>query len=330
MHKSIVILLLGLLAFLLPFGPSSMSISNVIAITENEYYTDQYMGYAEDMVNEYEDSSSYANNDGYKPDRSSYGNNNYDSEYPSYKSDYKQHSNSYEYDDKYKSKDIVSISKINCINNNVNINGNNTGDINVGNSGRGVSADDGTNGGVLAGNEFGNDGERYSDGYNKKDNGIVCEIDNSNNNTIITTGGNATDGDVPEPITCELCFTLNANELEIERIEERLFEFTEESEEIGTLTTIEQLCQALRNAVPLTPEGNEVVVNLLRDITADLLVQNADAILECLEELGLVDLPPDSGLSNLPTIAQGIGDSPALTAMEKITKLKTQWMELTP
>jgi hypothetical protein len=328
MHKSIIYLL-GLLVILMPIGTSM----NAMAITENEYYTDKYMGYANDMVNHYEDESSYAN-DGYggsEQDRS-YGNNNYDREYPSYKSDYKQDSNSYGYDDKYKLKDkdssnSVSISKINCINNNVNINGNNTGDINVGNSGRGVS-DDGTNGGILAGNEFGNDGERYFDGYNKKDNGIVCEIDNSNNNTIITTDGNAPDGDVPEPITCELCFTLNANELEIEGIEERLFEFTEESEEFDTLTTIEQLCQLL--SVPLTPEQNEIVVDLLLDITADLLVQNAEAILECLDELGLIDFTPDSGLSELPTIAQGIGDSSELTAMEKITKLKQQWMELTP
>jgi hypothetical protein len=321
---------------------------NAMAITENEYYTDKYMEYANDMVNHYEDEPSYANDDGYgdsEQDRS-YGKVNYyePREYPSYKSDYKQDSNSYGYDDKYKSKDkdssnSVSINKVNCINNNVNINGNNTGDINVGNSGRTGVSDDGTNGGVLAGNEFGNDGERYFDGYNKKDNGIVCEIDNSNNNTIITTGGNATDGDVPEPITCELCFTLNANELEIERIEEILFEVTEESEEFGTLTTIEQLCQALRNAMPLTPEQNEVIVNLLREITGDLLVQNSDAILECLDELGLIDFTPDSGLSelpsesglsNLPTIAQGIGDSPELTATEKITKLKQQWMELTP
>jgi hypothetical protein len=61
-----------------------MNISNAMAITEAEYYTDQYMGYANDMVNEYEDEPSYANNDGYKPDRSSYVNNNYDREYPSY------------------------------------------------------------------------------------------------------------------------------------------------------------------------------------------------------------------------------------------------------
>jgi hypothetical protein len=82
--------------------------------------------------------------------------------------------------------------------------------------------------------------------------------------------------------------------------------------------------------MPLTPEQNEVIVFLLRDITADLLVQNADAILECLDELGLFDLPPDSGLSNLPTIAQGIGDSTGLTATEKITKLKQQWLNLLP
>ncbi len=57
-------------------------------------------------------------------------------EYPSYKPDYKPEYPLYEKDDSYKSKDSsVILNKLNCINNNVNINGNNTGDINVGNSG---------------------------------------------------------------------------------------------------------------------------------------------------------------------------------------------------
>ena len=63
MHKSIIFLL-GFLVFLLPFGTSSMNNSNAMAITEDEYYTDQYMDYANDMVsNEYKEESSYANDD---------------------------------------------------------------------------------------------------------------------------------------------------------------------------------------------------------------------------------------------------------------------------
>ena len=140
----------------------------------------------------------------------------------------------------------------------------------------------------------------------------LCFINDNDNIVIIGGGGNAT-----EPITCELCFTLNANELEIPRIEEILSDETE-----GVLTTIEQLCQAL--SVSTAP--NEELVNLLRLITADLLVQNSDAILECLDQLGLIDFTPDSGLS----ADSGLSELPSgLTALEKIEKLKQQWMELT-
>src|ERR671914_1517877 len=74
--------------------------------------------------------------------KKSYRNNNYEQprEYPSYQQDYKEEYPKYVKDnDGYKSKkdtsNSVSINKLNCINNNVNINGNNTGDINFGNSG---------------------------------------------------------------------------------------------------------------------------------------------------------------------------------------------------
>jgi len=49
---------------LLPFG-TNMSNSNVMAIPENEDYTDQYMRYTMDIVNDYEDGSSYSNDGGY-------------------------------------------------------------------------------------------------------------------------------------------------------------------------------------------------------------------------------------------------------------------------
>jgi hypothetical protein len=185
-----------------------MNNPNANAITENEYYTDQYMRYADDMVNYYEDEPSYAD-DGYdlsEPQDRSYGNNNYDdSDYPSYKPDYKQDDRSYGYeDDKYKLKDkersdnSVSISKINCNSVNYNVIGNVTGDNNIGNDGRAANSN-----GALGGNAYGNDGERYNDGY-QKNKGVSCVI--TNNNTIITTD-NATDGNGDVILTCEECFT---------------------------------------------------------------------------------------------------------------------------
>jgi hypothetical protein len=65
-----------------------------------------------------------------------------------------------------------------------------------------------------------------------------------------------------------------------------------------------------------------------------------DDILVCLRALGFDIFDPPGlwssptptrlGLSNLPTIAQGTEDSAELTATEKITKLKQQWLELLP
>jgi hypothetical protein len=92
----------------------------------------------------------------------------------------------------YKStKDSVSKNKIKCINDNININGVNSGDVNVGNKEQVKS---------LA-NSFG-DGERYYDDEysNKKDKSFDCIINNNNNNTNINFGGgNQTILPEPEP-----------------------------------------------------------------------------------------------------------------------------------
>src|SRR5918994_4918001 len=83
-------------------------------------------------------------------------------EYPSYQPDYKTE---YPSDNNYKSEkdssSSVSINKLKCINNNVNINGNNTGDINVGNSGSSASSP-GTDEGYLG---VGSSGGNYGEGY---------------------------------------------------------------------------------------------------------------------------------------------------------------------
>src|SRR5215213_5267131 len=146
------------------------------------------------------DKESYGNDNSYKPQYlSSYKPDSYKPAYPSYGKD-----------DRDKSKDSnksVSINKLNCININLNINGNNTGNISIGNKGQVPTAyaEEGYSGAYSSG------GERYYDGYdNKQDKGFDCIINNNNNNTNVVSGeaGNVTDGNVIE-ITCEECFEEN-------------------------------------------------------------------------------------------------------------------------
>jgi hypothetical protein len=163
--------------------------------------------YAENENNSYEPSyeketyetPSYENNHYETP---SYGNNNYEPrEYSSYQQDYKPKYQSYEKDN-YKSKKddnskSVSINKINCINNNVNINGDNTGNISIGNKGQGYSGGYSSTG---SGSGYGS-GEGY-DGKQGKD--FDCIINNNNNN--IAGGDNQTTAkatlDVSKIVTC--------------------------------------------------------------------------------------------------------------------------------
>ncbi len=129
----------------------------------------------------------------------SYGNDNYQPrEYSSYQQDYKQEYPKYVKENYKPKKDSVSINKFNCINTNLNINGNNTGDINVGNKG---AAEGGYVGGYSSdgGSGYnGNAGYYYDNGYdnNKQGKGFECIINNNNNNTNIAAGGG---GNVPEP-----------------------------------------------------------------------------------------------------------------------------------
>ena len=85
---------------------------------------------------------------------------------------------------------------------NYNVIGNVNGDDNIGNDGAANSND------VLNANANGNSGERNNDGY-QKDKDISCII--SNNNTIITGNGIATDGNENITDTCEECFLNNLN-----------------------------------------------------------------------------------------------------------------------
>jgi hypothetical protein len=105
-------------------------------------------------------------------DRKSYGNDNYN-----YKSKYS-----------YK-KDSINLNKIKCINDNISVNGNNAGNVNVGNKGEGYQG----------ANSY---GSGYYDGYgnNKQGKNLDCVINNNNNNTnIAISEGNQTIP--PEPAT---------------------------------------------------------------------------------------------------------------------------------
>jgi hypothetical protein len=276
----------------------------------------------------------YKEMNGYDERPSYYGNDNYEPrEYPSYQPDYKPQYSSYGKDNNYKSKkdsgDSISlnINKLKCINNNVNINGNNTGDINVGNSGRSATGS-GTDQGYLGVGSYGDNGEGYNKGYNKqKDQGFTCIINNNNTNTnIVSVGGdNATDGNITDP--CIECILENLTpEQEIAVAGDLAVNFTD----IGG--TIQGLCEFLADETRNSVIKYDTLTQIL--LRAEVPRDTIDDIRDCLNELGFdIFVPPRltvSGLSNLPTIAQGTEDSAELTATEKIEKLKTQWLDLLP
>jgi len=325
----------------------------------------------------------------------------YDSYEPIYPSEYTDNQyNTYEpreytSDNNYKSKkdssNSVSINKLKCINNNVNINGNNTGDINVGNSGRSASSPGTDDEGYLGvgSSGGGNYGEGYDNGYKKqKDQGFTCIINNNNNNTnIVAGGGNITE---PEP-TATLAVTkttrcdpddsdaaleaCGAIENAISPDEFNIVvtgnepdpdEFPGSNTPPGVVVTLGagdyQVTEELPN-LPILPPG----VSVSRTTTfagncADVDPSNTQSIvaagtIEAGEsqicdidniyaastargltssnlntDISAFDINTAGGLtssfSSSPTIDQGTGDN--LSALEKITKLKSQWLDLLP
>jgi hypothetical protein len=173
---------------------------------KDKKYDDSY-GYSDyGMDSSYDNRKSYDN-------KKSYGNDNgyYESQYLSYKPDYKPKHPSYDDKDdkrdksKKDSKKSISLNKVKCINDNININGGNAGDINVGNKEQVTPP----------ASLFGNDA-RDNDGYNnKKDKNFDCVVNNDNENRQITLlPTEPTPPSIPpipptppEPPTCEECFT---------------------------------------------------------------------------------------------------------------------------
>jgi hypothetical protein len=372
------------------FSPSFMKPVN--AQTEPYYY----YGERENGYSSYEPQSIYPSKyadreyNSYKPSYEkniydtapSYGNGNYQPrEYSSYQQDYKQEYQSYEKDNNYKSKKddsskSVSISKINCINNNVNINGNNVGDINIGSKGV-TAAAEGYLGAYSSGNGY------YGKGYNggddnKKDKGIDCIINNNNTNTNIGDGNQTPEQratlDVTKLVTCQEADD-SALVPSIQQIsadcDQLLFVITEDqfnitvtdtnvnpSEFVGSETGQSVTLDAGPFTVTETPDDSVAAdVAILDDIqidvtgpfpsftgdctqtgaasfssTGDIVAGGQETcnivnnfVIEEEEEEELTASTTDS-----PITAQGTTDSSELTALEKITKLKQQWLDLLP
>ena len=274
------VLVLGTFAAI---SPSSFNVG-AEAQAESEYYgiDNRYNSYGPEAeyppqypqkeYNSYEHEIEYGKDSYEKP---SYRNDYYEQpkEYPSYKPDYKPEYPSYEKDNKYKSKDSnsVSINKLNCINNNVNINGNNAGNVSIGNKGQGY----------LDSYSFG--GGYYGEGFNNKQGkGFDCIINNNNNNTNVVTGG---DGivTIPEPQTCEECFTFNLNETQIQALEEAITRTGG-----GVLFTIEDFCEGFLMSPNVENSFKLEVLDLRLDESgiSDVIQQ---LIIECLEDLEIIE-----------------------------------------
>ncbi len=165
--------------------------------------------------------------------------------------------NSYYKSQKDSSKSVL-INKLKCLNNNININGNNTGDINIGNKGQGYL-------GVSSSDGIGYDG---SEGYSKQGKGFDCVINNNNNNiNIITDGGNVTDGNVTEPQTCEECFEQFLTEGQLSTL-------------LGS-ASLEQYCDFIESGGYTEAEFRVELENV------DVPTTNIDALIACLENLGI-------------------------------------------
>ena len=156
----------------------------------------------------------------------------------------------------------VFINKLKCINTNININGENTGNINIGNKGQVGTAEEG-----------------YYDGYSNKDKGFDCTINNNNTNTNLVGNGNQT-----EPLTCEECFIENLNEEQLNNVTIAL--------SVSRVGNLEGLCEALSN----TTFTNQEKLVALSALFTNAGITDVDAILrvlECLEELRLIIVPPN-------------------------------------
>jgi len=286
----------------------------------------------------------------YEPEPEYANNNIYEPQYPSYKPDYKA---KYQSDNKYKSKDSnVSINKLKCINANLNINGNNTGNVNISNKGQGYAG----------ANSYGGNYDGYG---NKQGKGFNCEINNNNTNTNINInisvgGGNQTIPPVENE--CIECFKKFLTPAQFEDLESTINSGIHFIDNVSgfqiNLESLEELCELLKflpapRNVLSTIIFNIVQLDIDQDTFEDIflcvaeatgietsirLVESADSDVSTIS----LDNNTDTSSSNIntagsliassfsspPTIAEGAEED--LSALEKVAKLKQQWLDLLP
>jgi hypothetical protein len=258
---------------------------------DNSYYDkksygmDDSYGYPDyrDDKKRYDDSygpTDYRDNKDRKSyDKKPYGNDNgYESQYqPSYKPNYKPVKD----DKRDKSKDSnksVSLNKIKCINTNLNINGNNAGNVSIGNKGQGYL-------GTYSSDGSGGYGDKQGKGFDD------CIINNNNTNTNVAGGG----GNVTTPLTCEECFNANLTLAGIitDILELpggiSLFPVFPDISIGGNVMTIAQLCDFFEEQIS---EGNipqtglidviNAILNRDTEISAFASEESIEALYECL------------------------------------------------
>ena len=269
----------------------------------------------------------------------------YEADYPSYSQDYEQEYPSYKPD--YKSKDSSSsvINKIKCNN----INSNNNGvDVSLGvpnNDNAIAEAQTADNEGQET-TANGLYGER--NGYKQKDNGFkfVCVNNNDNENNVVVVNETTPTPPPPPPdtITCEECFEENLTPEQLAGLnsflETRLPSFLVNLNLEIDVDDLASYCTVLSLSLTEEALSNSVQVILLstnvflppEDVIPDAVFEE---IIQCILEALDIDTDTNditgglaTSFSSPSTIAQGTEEDSS--TLEKLTKLKQQWMELLP
>ena len=264
----------------------------------------------------------------------------------------------------YKSKDTnININKIKCINDNININGINSGDVNAAG-----------NKGIIEGNL-----DAYSSGgydNNKQGKGIDCLINNNNRNTNTNIGGSSGNQTIP-PVPPEQRATLNVTKTVtctgeniggpscrgvLADITENIFSIQVfgsnpdpsapfPGSETGTTVTL----GVGAYTVTEDPDETSIEANLgaLGGIIGDNIIGPVPSFTGDCTQAGTGSFSATGNITSGESqtcnifnqfiitngggitggssiIAQDTQDSSGLTALEKIEKLKKQWLELLP
>jgi hypothetical protein len=216
-----------------------------------------------DYDNDYEEKKSYDKDD-YKSEYSSYG-----------KYDDRDHDKS-----KKDSSISVSIKKVKCNNINVNLNGI---DVNIGGlpingpvtDPVAVAQEEDDDEEIESNSIESNEDESYEYKNGKSYSGADSIVCINNNNNIV--------GEEEPELTCEECFTENLDEEQLENLTSLLTRTDVED--------LEGLCEALSDPTL----SNQEKFNGLAIIFSAAEITDEDAffkVLECLEDLGLISLPP--------------------------------------